>query len=180
MERTSKTEKPDHQFIELYKENADFKLNEQIETEEKGATTREILKEIVNQGSKPVFSIPREYLKGSTTITPHKTWVQANIIAGTIGIPPYNLSGDRILCVYEGDINDIYLQPRLTGPDKLFHGIVATLQPIPLSKCILIDTKKNKITSLIEINTELMTTPQSPGLHKIIEKTNPEAIRASG
>ena len=182
MEKTkATTNEQQSQFSDLYKDNANFNLKEQEETVELGPTVREKLKELINQGYKPVFSIPREYLKGTTSIIPHKTWVKANIIAGTIGIPPYNRSGDRILCVYNGNINEIYLQPRLTGPDNLFHGIVATLEPIPLSKCTLIDTKKDKITSLIELNTELMASPeQGPTLHKIMEKTQQEAIKAIG
>ncbi len=162
--------KPDSQFEsrELFGVNADFKLEDQMDSGgAKYDECQEILADLVKQGYQPVFSIDRQYLVNVTKLTPKKTWINEQILAGTIGIPPYNPDGDRILCVYHGDINKIALKPRLTGEKKLFQGVVATLQEIPLADCDLIDTRTGKKTSLIELNTAAMIANNRAQIDKI-------------
>lgn len=143
----------------LISQPADFHLQEQREISgSKYDACQEILQELTDNGFQVTFSIPRELLAGKTHLTPNKTWIQDRILAGTVGIPPYNPEGNRILCVYKGDINKIALKPRLTGPECLFQGVVATLKSIPLHDCILIDTATGKKTSLVEINTKHLST----------------------
>lgn len=161
----------------IYRLNADFQLEDQRDFgESKYDTCIEILEDLSAQGYRPVFSIPRKFLVGKTKLSPNKTWIQDKVLAGTIGIPPYNPEGDRILCVYMGDIRKIALKPRLTGPESLFRGVVATLQDIPLAECELIDTKTNQKTTLIEINTAGMDDAQ--GARALAEKNEKLARKA--
>ncbi len=139
-----------------YGTGVDFQLQNQLEEhpESKYDTVVEIMESILSQGYKPVFSIPRDYLKNTASLSPKKTWIQDKILAGTLGVEPYNPDGNRILCIYNGDPAQINLKPRLTGPQKLFQGVVATLKTIPLADCTLLDTSTGKETSLAELSRE--------------------------
>lgn len=87
---------------------------------------RNSIKELRDAGVNPFISIPREYvetIKKEGTIRAKETWIpRAHILAGTIGIEPYAPEADRM--IFEVVNTKTRVEPRFTGKDKKFHGIV--------------------------------------------------------
>jgi hypothetical protein len=77
-------------------------------------------------GVNPVISMPRKFLealKQEGAAKARETWIpKLTILVGTIGIPPYSPEPDRIF--FEVTNPKTRVEPRFTGKDKKFHGIV--------------------------------------------------------
>ncbi|TSD01504.1 MAG: hypothetical protein Greene101415_220 [Parcubacteria group bacterium Greene1014_15] len=91
----------------------------------------EMIRTLFEQGEKPVVTVPRQYVPMLRRgIRESSSWIGGNIVAGTIGRDPYMPPGeDRALLRISIDSIE-RLEPRLTGPDQAFHGIVVFKGPI--------------------------------------------------
>ena len=78
----------------------------------------------------PVITVPMEHLEAARQgIKPRTTWIYDAIIAGTLGRKPYEMEGsDRV--AFAIHVSSDQVEPRFTGPDKHFHGIVVFKGPI--------------------------------------------------
>lgn len=96
--------------------------------------------EMFEKGERPVVSVPRQYADSlKTGLSPHATWIMGiSCLVGTFGRAPYIPPGDdRVLVRVEID-DDRQLEPRFTGPDQSYNGIVELKGPIPPDKIKLI------------------------------------------
>ena len=91
----------------------------------------EALWNLFEQGMLPVVTVQKKYLnflkKG---LRKSSSWIGENIIAGTIGRDPYLPSGEERVLVKIKVSSPEQLEPRLTGEDRKFHGVVAFRGPI--------------------------------------------------
>lgn len=85
----------------------------------------------LEQGIMPVITVPRQYVPAlKNGIRESSSWIGGNIIAGTIGRDPYMPSGeDRVMLRVSINAPE-QLEPRMTGPDRSFHGVVVFHGPI--------------------------------------------------
>ncbi|HUO50343.1 MAG TPA: hypothetical protein VMU25_02140 [Candidatus Paceibacterota bacterium] len=93
---------------------------------------REHIHELFAQGERPVVSVPEEYAGAlSHGLVARATWIPGfEAIVGTFAREPYLPSNEkRVLVKVELDENQI--EPRFTGPQKIFEGIVVLRGPIP-------------------------------------------------
>lgn len=92
---------------------------------------REFIVRLLENGEKPCVTIPEEYtpfLKEG--LKPHSTWIMGfDAIVGTLGREPY-LPDSRRKIVYIKNIDINKIQPRFTGPDHAFHGVVIINGPV--------------------------------------------------
>ncbi len=93
----------------------------------------EALKYISNQyslGERPVVTVPRKYIDFlKEGLRPYTTWVGVALIAATFGREPYE-SDDRVV-VNVKNIPLEQIEPRFTGPNNSFSGVVVLNPPIP-------------------------------------------------
>lgn len=87
---------------------------------------RDYIQKLRDAGTHPVISVPREFvetLQKEGAAKARETWIpKLAVLAGTIGVPPYSPEPNRIF--YEVVNPDTRIEPRFTGKDKKFHGIV--------------------------------------------------------
>ena len=110
------------------------KSPEQVELITDPESAREKIHEMFERGERPVVSVPEEYAEAiSKGLVPHSTWIPGfSAIVGTFGRAPYEPntdSGKRVLVKVELDENQI--EPRFTGPQNAYQGIVVLRGPIP-------------------------------------------------
>lgn len=93
---------------------------------------KEFIAEQWEKGVRPQVSVPVQYeemLKSG--LKPHSTWIPGlEVIAATFGRDPYMPSEEKRI-ILDIDIPPTQIKPRLTGPDKAFHGVVIIEGPIP-------------------------------------------------
>ncbi len=96
---------------------------------------REFVYTLIEQGEVPCVSVPEKYLAAlQKGLMAYSSWIPGmNAIVGTLGRKPYlpnSEEGKRVL-VRIKKIDPHNIQPRFTGPDKSFHGVVLLDGPIP-------------------------------------------------
>ena len=102
-----------------------FKKDDEIER------ARDVVRNLIEQGEKPLVTVPRQYVPMlKNGIRESSSWIGGNIIAGTIGRAPYMPPGeDRVMLRVAVKSAD-QLEPRMTGPDQSFHGVIVFHGPI--------------------------------------------------
>ncbi len=100
---------------------------------------REHVEELIATGVRPVITIPKEFAEdvieyGITSVPKHdlRTGKKFSFVAGVIGIDPYLPESEERL-VFEIDPSQVRIEPRLTGSDTAFHGVVGFPDGIPAS-----------------------------------------------
>lgn len=94
-------------------------------------SARETISKAIEEGKLPVISVPEKYVEAAKKgIVPHATWIGEQIIAGTILREPYSPEGEK-RHFFKISLEASQIEPRFTGPDKHFHGVVAFHGPIP-------------------------------------------------
>lgn len=103
---------------------------------------REYVEEQVAAGVRPLITVPKEYVEevvkyGITSIPKQdvKTGRKFSFIAGTIGLDPY-LPENSTRHVFEVDPSQVHIEPRITGSDQRFHGVVGFVDGVPPSALI--------------------------------------------
>lgn len=103
---------------------------------------REYVEEQVAAGVRPIITVPAEYVEdvvryGITSIPKQdpKTGRRFSFIAGTIGLDPY-LPENSTRHVFEVDPAQVRMEPRITGSDHRFHGVVGFTDGVPPSALI--------------------------------------------
>jgi hypothetical protein len=91
---------------------------------------REYISSLINEGTLPLITIPEmhleELLTNGISFVPKQDLLSGkkfSFIAGTVGIDPY-FPEDQKRYVLEIIDSKIHLEPRLTGKDSHFHGVV--------------------------------------------------------
>ena len=82
------------------------------------------IRERIAAGDKPVVTVPKEYVETikQKGLSEHPTWIAGVArIAGTLGREPYGETGRARLQI---EVNEDDLEPRFTGPDVSFQGVV--------------------------------------------------------
>ncbi len=98
---------------------------------------REFIVECLKQNINPIITIPEEFAEEVLQYGIHfvpkqdvKTGRKFSFIAGTIGIDPYLPEGQSRY-VIEIDPKDIEIEPRITGKQKRFYGVVGFVGGVP-------------------------------------------------
>lgn len=103
---------------------------------------REYVEEQLAAGVRPVITVPEEYLadvqqNGIMSVPKEDllTGKRFSFIAGTIGLDPY-LPENGTRYVFEIDPAQVRIEPRMTGSDRRFHGVVGFVDGVPASALI--------------------------------------------
>lgn len=98
---------------------------------------REHVEDLLSQGFRPLITIPEEFvddvLAYGVTVVPKQDLLSGkkfSFIAGTIGLDPY-LPESEQRRVFEIDPSSVRIEPRMTGADSGFHGVVGFPDGIP-------------------------------------------------
>jgi len=96
---------------------------------------REFIYKMFEKGERPCVSVKEKRLDElSKGLPPHSSWIPGfEAVVGTFGVEPYLPSiefGDKRKVVRVNGIDPKNVQPRFTGQDKAFHGIVVLNGPI--------------------------------------------------
>lgn len=90
----------------------------------------EFISEKYENGERPVVTVPRKYIEFlKQGLRPYATWVGIPLVAATFGRDAY-ITEDRVV-VNVKDIPIEQIQPRFTGPNNAFSGVVVLNPPIP-------------------------------------------------
>lgn len=89
---------------------------------------REMIIKLLEMGEKPKVSVERKFLETIMQqggLSEKETWIPGfRALIGTLGREPYGLAREEERMVFEVTNPHIQLEPRFTGKDKKFHGIV--------------------------------------------------------
>jgi hypothetical protein len=93
---------------------------------------QEVIRNLIERGEYPVVTIPARYKEElSHGLSPHSTWIpEQQLICGTLGRKPYFPHEEERIAVTV-EISPDQIEPRATGPDHHWHGIVVLHGPIP-------------------------------------------------
>ena len=92
---------------------------------------REAIMEAIEKGELPVVTVPRKYAAlARQGIKPFTTFIGGQVIAGTILREPFLPPGEE-RAVFKIHVPTKQLDPRPTGLDNHFHGVVILHGPIP-------------------------------------------------
>lgn len=117
--------------MERFEKEAKPSEEERMPDIEDAEEAREAIKGAIEKGEQPVISVPEEYGDAARNgITPHATWIGEKITAGTVLRPPYLPNGEKRR-FFRINVSGEQIEPRFTGPDKHFHGVVGFRGPIP-------------------------------------------------
>jgi hypothetical protein len=110
---------------------------------------KETLDRLLEEGYPIVFSVPYQFKNKvkNNGLTLHETDIPGfKALAGTIGIPPYTPEDEpRLLAILRPGLAKKYkIQPRFTGKDTIFQGVIITLNSIPASDLEFIDSAEIK------------------------------------
>ncbi len=102
-------------------------------TPEEIREAHEIIRAFIAAGERPRVTVPRVYADTlrKEGLTPHATAYQKDIkfTVGTIGVPPFLPPGeDRV--IVELDIPAEVVQPRFTGTQNAFQGVVVIARSV--------------------------------------------------
>jgi hypothetical protein len=126
------------------KENPESSLDIHLDTEfvhreglEDIDEAREFIAECLKNNINPIITIPEEFadevMKYGIHFIPKqdvKTGRKFSFIAGTIGIGPYLPEGQSRY-IMEIDPKNIQIEPRITGKQKRFYGVVGFVGGVP-------------------------------------------------
>lgn len=107
---------------------------------------REYIAELVSTGTLPLVTVPEEFvekvLQEGISILPKEdklTGKKFSFVAGTIGVPPLapSLETRYVLAV---DASVVKIEPRMTGEDRAFHGVVQFPDGIPVGAFTVVGT----------------------------------------
>jgi len=116
---------------ERYTANPEGKQFQEIDIEDP-EDARDFIREAMEKGQRPTVTVPVEYAEiARKGLKARSTWIDnLEIIAGTLGKEPYNF-GKKERVVFQIDIEDPeQIEPRFTGPDAHFHGVLVLRGPI--------------------------------------------------
>lgn len=130
---------------------------------------KETLEELLSNNFPIVFSVPAQYSSKikEKGLTLHETDIPGfKALAGTIGIPPYTPDEEpRLLAILKPEFAKKYkIQPRFTGKETIFQGVIITLNSIDPSDLEFIESS---------------TLPKSKEINSIQESTNKSIKLAS-
>lgn len=92
---------------------------------------KEELRNLLEKGILPIVTVPRQYLDSlKQGLKKSSCWLGENILAGTIGREPYFPKGESRIAARINISSADQVEPRLTGPDRAFHGVVVFRGPI--------------------------------------------------
>lgn len=103
---------------------------------------REYVAERIAEGVRPMITIPEEHVEdalayGIGAVPKHDllTDRKFSFVAGVIGLEPYLPEGEtrRVFAV---DPSRVRIEPRFTGEDRAFHGVVGFPDGVPASALI--------------------------------------------
>lgn len=104
---------------------------------------RDAIREAIEKGELPVITVPKKYADSvKNGISPHSTWIGEKIVAGTLLREPYFPDGEE-RAVFKIKVPHKQLEPRFTGPDKHFHGVVIFRGPISSEDIIAFDSNQD-------------------------------------
>jgi hypothetical protein len=93
---------------------------------------REAIEEFLANQEYPKVTVARKYLKQilEKGLRPHPTAYQKNVraIVGTLGVDPL-LPKDEDRVILELRVDPKFIDPRFTGPNKTFQGVVGISMP---------------------------------------------------
>jgi hypothetical protein len=91
---------------------------------------RDSIRECIERGEFPILTVPKQYADViKTGLVAHATWIGEPLLAGTLIRKPYLPEGEERV-VLRIKIDPKRIQPRFTGPDKHYHGVVVFNGPI--------------------------------------------------
>ncbi len=95
-------------------------------------TARELIHALYKKGERPVVSVPKQYAGAlAKGLQAHASWIPGfEAIVGTFGEKPY-VPGSEERVLVKVDIPEEQIEPRFTGPERAYHGIVVLKGPIP-------------------------------------------------
>jgi hypothetical protein len=109
---------------------------------------REYIAELLAAGTRPIVTVPEQYAEqvlkeGIHTLLKEDglTGKKFSFIAGTIGVPILSPS-DEDRFVLSVDTDTVKIEPRLTGSDKAFHGVVHFPNGIPARAITVLGTAR--------------------------------------
>lgn len=89
---------------------------------------KDYINELLASGIKPKVSVPRRFLENvlkEGSLSAKKSWIpKFSILVGTLNIDPYSYSTDKDRVIFEVINPDVKVEPRFTGKDNKFHGII--------------------------------------------------------
>lgn len=101
---------------------------------------RVFIAEMRAAGVNPIITVPFRHLDNVLAhggLATKRGWIpKINVLVGTIGREPYTANDHR--AVYEVTNPNITIEPRFTGPDKKFRGVVW----FPQGKVLLRDMRR--------------------------------------
>jgi len=116
---------------EFKEKNNTESLSENILDIEDPQEAKEIIAAAIEKGNLPIISVPEKYFDElKNGIRANTTWIGEKIIAGTILRDPYIPPGE-VRRIFKINVSPDQVEPRFTGPDVHFHGVVAFRGPIP-------------------------------------------------
>ena len=92
---------------------------------------RAFIHELYERGERPIVSVPEQYAEAlAHGLVPHTTWIPGfSAVVGTFGREAYLPKNEKRILV-KIDIEENQIEPRLTGPEKAYQGIVVLRGPI--------------------------------------------------
>lgn len=119
-----------------------FPFQKMLEAGAEQYDAEELLEEMLQKGERPIVTFPRDLLSKVQThgLQPRKSWIPGfEKVVGTLGIPPYRDNPDRVTVRILID-DPKTLQPRMTGTDMKFHGVVVFNTPVSPSQIELFES----------------------------------------
>lgn len=99
----------------------------------------EQIHELYERGERPVVSVPEQFAQAAQNgLSPHTTWIPGfDAIVGTFGREPYIPNNERRVLL-RLELDESQIEPRFTGPDKAFDGVVVIKGPVPKEKIVVL------------------------------------------
>ncbi len=101
---------------------------------------RELIQQMLSEGKRPIVTIDKKYLEDvkKDGLIPQKSWTGHDLLIGTLGREPYKLDKGRVAVEVLVDNPDL-INPRFTGEEKYFQGVVEIATEVPPDKLRIID-----------------------------------------
>lgn len=93
---------------------------------------REFIEELFEKGERPIVTVKEKWVDLLRAgLRPHSSWIDGfDEVVGTYGRDPYLPEGEKRVRVRVNGIDIKQIEPRFTGKDKKFHGVVILKGPI--------------------------------------------------
>jgi hypothetical protein len=98
---------------------------------------REYIDELFEKGERPIVTVKEKWFDSlKAGLRPQSSWIDGfNEIVGTFGREAYEPEGEKRVRVRVSGIDVRQIEPRFTGKDRKFQGVVILKGPIP-PECI--------------------------------------------